>query len=453
MLSRWADAYARQIGEDVARVRRWISFMALGGALEQAGFFGDGPRFSIKGGVALELRLQGRARATRDLDLVLNHPSADLVEELDSALRSECEGFSFRRRGDAFRMPNGAVRTEVSVQYGGKVWGRVQVDLARRETDGLEVEMVNGLDLSFFHLRFPDQVPCLSIYAQAAQKIHAMTLPSRPGWRNDRFKDVVDLLLIRELVSDHDALHTACEQTFALRNTHPWPPLVEVPEGWAEPFEEMATRIGLPVTDVHQAVYQIRGLLHEVDPRASLLKRIPIPDGISTTTWYYAVGPDERLHRLSVPVAEALVRSDHVVAGSLKDEWQRNPGGLLLIGIVVVLRQGTARWVERAKVVARAVREDVQGLDAAATPVVWRALAREILRRGKAPVRAADSLATFLSHQQGMLPCLLGISLGITSREAHRVHASMLLQGDIKGPVWDLWESQAIEPLNADRSA
>jgi hypothetical protein len=38
MLSRWADAYARQIGEDVARVRRWISFMALGGALEQAGF-------------------------------------------------------------------------------------------------------------------------------------------------------------------------------------------------------------------------------------------------------------------------------------------------------------------------------------------------------------------------------------------------------------------------------
>lgn len=74
MLSRWADGYARQIGEDVARVRRWVAYMALGGALERAGFYGDGPRFIIKGGVALELRLRTRARATRDLDLIVNHP-------------------------------------------------------------------------------------------------------------------------------------------------------------------------------------------------------------------------------------------------------------------------------------------------------------------------------------------------------------------------------------------
>ena len=30
MLSRWADGYARRIGEDVARVRRWVAYMALG---------------------------------------------------------------------------------------------------------------------------------------------------------------------------------------------------------------------------------------------------------------------------------------------------------------------------------------------------------------------------------------------------------------------------------------
>lgn len=50
MLSRWVDGYARRIGEDVARVRRWVAYMALGGALERAGFYGDGPRFTIKGG-------------------------------------------------------------------------------------------------------------------------------------------------------------------------------------------------------------------------------------------------------------------------------------------------------------------------------------------------------------------------------------------------------------------
>jgi hypothetical protein len=452
MLSRWADAYARQIGEDVARVRRWISFMALGGALEQAGFFGNGPKFSIKGGVALELRLQGRARATRDIDLVLNHPSADPVEELDAALRSECEGFSFRRRGDAFRMPNGAIRTEVAVQYGGKVWGRVQVDLARRETDVLEVEMVDGLDLSFFRFRFPEKVPCLSIYAQAAQKIHAMTLPSRPGWQNDRFKDVVDLLLIRELVSDREALRDACEQTFAIRNTHPWPPLVEVPESWADPFAEMAGRLGLPITDIHHAVYQVRTLIHDADPRAALFKRIRIPEEVSATTWYYAVGPDERVHRLPVPVAEALVEADYEAAGPLKDEWQRNPGGVLVIGIVVILQQGNARWIERSDVYARAVDENVAGTNASATPAVWRALATELSRRAKVRLRGGESFASFLAGKQGQLPYLIALMVGVGSREQHRAHASLFQRGVLEGAAWDLAEGQPVEPLRSDEA-
>ena len=65
MLSRWADGYARRIGEDVARVRRWIAYMALGGALERAGFYGDGPRFTIRA-VSPGLRIRTRVRATRD---------------------------------------------------------------------------------------------------------------------------------------------------------------------------------------------------------------------------------------------------------------------------------------------------------------------------------------------------------------------------------------------------
>jgi len=264
MLSRWADAYARQIGQDVARVRRWISFMALGGALEQAGFDGDGPKFSIKGGVALELRLRGRARATKDLDVVLNDAHTDLMDALDAVLQNRCEGFTFRRRGEARRLPGGAVRADVAVQYGGSTWGRIQVDLGRMEgSGGVQVEMVEGLDLSFFGFEFPERVPCLSLYAQAAQKIHGLTLPSRQGWRNDRFKDLVDLLLIEELIQDHDALRRACEELFALRNTHPWPPFVEAPGSWVEPFRRMAAEVDLPITDVNEAAFRIRRLLND----------------------------------------------------------------------------------------------------------------------------------------------------------------------------------------------
>lgn len=269
MLARWADAYARQIGHDVSRVRRWISFMALGAALEKCGYFGDGPRFSVKGGVALELRLPGRARATKDLDLILNHPDADLVQELDAALGHVCEGFSFKRRGEVEHLSRGVVRADVSVQYGKKVWGRIQIDLARREADQVEVEMVSGIDLSYFHLYFPERLPCLSLYAQAAQKIHAMTLPSTPERPNERFRDLVDLLLIQELITDFDRLRAACEALFALRAAHAWPPEVEAHAHWEEPFAQMAAELGFPVTSLDEAVQTAREFLARIDPAAA----------------------------------------------------------------------------------------------------------------------------------------------------------------------------------------
>jgi hypothetical protein len=72
-LTRYVAAYARESGVDGARVRRLISFMAIAGVLKQAAT-GDGeaPAFVVKDGVALELRLRDRARATKDLDLILN---------------------------------------------------------------------------------------------------------------------------------------------------------------------------------------------------------------------------------------------------------------------------------------------------------------------------------------------------------------------------------------------
>ena len=70
MLARHAQAYARGLGVAEGRVRAWVAYMIMAGALERA----DGPggtRFIVKGGVALELRLRDRARATKDIDIVL----------------------------------------------------------------------------------------------------------------------------------------------------------------------------------------------------------------------------------------------------------------------------------------------------------------------------------------------------------------------------------------------
>jgi Nucleotidyl transferase AbiEii toxin, Type IV TA system len=452
MLSRWVDAYARQIGQDTARVRRWIAYMALGGALEQAGFSGEGPRFTIKGGVALELRLRGKARATRDLDLVLNHPEADLAGELENALTHTCEGFSFRRRGESQVLPNGAVRVEVVVDYAQKPWARIQVDVGRQELNIAEFEMVEAIDFASLHLRFPERLPCLSLHAQAAQKLHGLTLPSRPGWRNGRFKDLVDLLLLRELITDFSTLREACEQLFAVRRTHAWPPLVEIQPDWAEPFARMASEVGLPVTDLHQAMYQIRAFLHQIDPRAPLFKPVEVSDRLTATTWYYAVASGGGVHRVPVPVAEALIRSDYDEAGEIPERWQRHPGGVLLVGVVLILRDGKPAWVERAAVVARAIRDEVYGSPTAMMPDSWRALASEVQRRAKAPSHALESLAVFLSTQHGRLPCLLGLSMGVSSREGHRYHAQYFKHGLLEGAVWDLAESQVVLPSAATRT-
>ena len=260
VLSRYVDAYAREVGADVGRVRRRISYMAIAGALRDADFAeGERPRFGVKGGVALELRLPERARATRDLDLILNQDDGDLVEALDGALARGHEAFAFRRKTEAHLMPNGAVRTRYQVEFRGRPWSTVEIDVARREGGETEVELVPGMDLrESFGIAGADEVPCLSLRHHLAQKLHGATRPPREGAANERFRDVVDLLLLREFVVDYAALREACEAVFGHRGTHAWPPAVEAPEHWREPFARMAGEIGLPVTDVDQAVEEVR---------------------------------------------------------------------------------------------------------------------------------------------------------------------------------------------------
>jgi hypothetical protein len=447
MLSRWADAYARQIGQDVARVRRWISFMALGGALEQAGFDGTGPRFSIKGGVALELRLGGRARATRDLDLVLNHPEADLLDALDSVLRGRCEGFSFKRRGDVRTLPSGAVRADVAVQYGGSTWGRIQVDLGRMEGDmGVEVEMVDGLDLSFFRFRFPEQVPCLSLYSQSAQKIHGLTLPSRPGRPNERFKDLVDLLLIEELIKDHQALRTACEQLFASRNTHPWPPFVEAPGSWAEPFRRMADEVDLPVTDVNQAAFRIRSLLHDIDPRAQLFRTIVVADRVTATNWYYALGRDEKAHRIPVRIAEALINRELGQTSELQDAWYREPGGIALVEIQIFLRNRAPIFVAGSAIHMIAAESAATEITAELPPPVWENLAGDILRRAGAVSSSAVMLAVFLSAGNRTGMSVMAEMSRVRIERAQILSAGIFNHGFWTSAVWSFADNDLVVP-------
>jgi hypothetical protein len=146
VLARYAQAYARELGVAEGRVRAWVAYMILAGVLERA-TGADAPRFIVKGGVALELRLRDRARATKDIDIVLRDTQADLADTLEQALTGEAfQGFSFRRKGQALLLDNRAVNMEFAVRYRGQPWTSISVDIARAEAG--ESEVVEAIDLT-----------------------------------------------------------------------------------------------------------------------------------------------------------------------------------------------------------------------------------------------------------------------------------------------------------------
>jgi len=91
-----------------------------------------------------------------------------------------------------------------------------------------------------------------------------MTLPPRPGKQNDRFKDLVDILLMEALVTDYVGLRTACESVFHTRGTHEWPPVLTLPPHWAQPYTALARDVDLPVADGVEAMERVKSFVARI---------------------------------------------------------------------------------------------------------------------------------------------------------------------------------------------
>ena len=91
-----------------------------------------------------------------------------------------------------------------------------------------------------------------------------MTLPPRRDKRNERFKDLVDVLLMEALVTDYEGLREACESVFRTRGTHDWPPVLELPVHWVESFAALSRELELAVHDGHEAMERVRAFVERV---------------------------------------------------------------------------------------------------------------------------------------------------------------------------------------------
>jgi hypothetical protein len=254
---------SRREGVPVSRLQRQVTFERFLARL----FRGEGQRWVLKGGYALELRLSGTARATRDLDLNVPPPAApDLVDELQGAAELDMgDFFEFTvsapaSRGHLAGPPMGGYRFSVEARLDGRRFDRFPLDVGQGDVTVREPDRVRGqVDLSFAGLATPD----FAVYPledHFAEKLHAYTTPRE---HPSRVKDLVDMLLLIEFgLGATDLLRRSIEATFDRYGRHALPPVLTTPPpGWQEAFEALAIETDLPERDLDEAYLRLQAFL------------------------------------------------------------------------------------------------------------------------------------------------------------------------------------------------
>ena len=198
---------ARELGIPIDRLRRRVMFERIIARLENS----EPGLWVLKGGMALEVRLQDDARLTKDIDLGLRDDVDNgeaLHERLIDVLRTD-------PHDDRFVLHAGAPaqlgedggghltwRLTVSASLADRPFGKIQLDVSPRThelsaTDRIVVQ--NSLEFAGVPSTTAE---IIDVDRHAAEKFHGMTRDFG-GRENSRVRDLVDLVILIE----HELLH------------------------------------------------------------------------------------------------------------------------------------------------------------------------------------------------------------------------------------------------------
>ncbi len=211
----------------------------------------------LKGGCAMEMRLAGRARTTRDIDLAAAPMGSTPVEAHDQLLRRlrdvallELGDFlDFAVAGPGKRLATdqmGGFRFSVTASLGGRRYAGFHVDVGLDATPDERPESATCDDHLDFAGIAPANVLLIPRERHFAEKLHAYTRP----WgdrANTRTKDLVDLLLLLEIGPlDRRVLARALSAVFGHAKSHPLPPAPPAPpHEWASDYTTLAGAVAL----------------------------------------------------------------------------------------------------------------------------------------------------------------------------------------------------------------
>ena len=272
---------AKQLNLGPDWVQRWLSFTVVADAL--ANYAPDGAAvFEFKGGAAIEMRLHRlhqpttatsssfRPRATKDLDAAFHGEMNELQQAVESALTAPRHGFAFRTELETPDAPN-MRRFRVHVSYleqgiAGVVardLSNVKLEISAYEGTRYPADQVLAFSLKPFGIDGPSHLPCMTLTKQIAQKLHAVTDDVASG-KNDRFRDLVDLVMLSDLEPASAALRVVCDETFLIRGRQSWPPAILTHETWIAPMEQRAIEMGLPVTTADAIIEHVTRYVEDI---------------------------------------------------------------------------------------------------------------------------------------------------------------------------------------------
>lgn len=237
---------SREAGVALDRLRRRVLFERIVARLQAA----EPGLWVLKGGMALEVRLNDAARLTKDIDVGLRDSVTDppdLHERLIDLLSHDPfnDWFIFEVSEPAALREDGGGhltwRVPVATSLAGKPFGAIKLDVSPRAH---ELRATDRLPLpnSLSFAGIPTtEVEIIDVHRHAAEKFHAMTRDF--GDRdNTRVRDLLDLvLLIENDLLSPGAVADAARAVWAERNgTEPPRSLPAFPASWPARYARLA---------------------------------------------------------------------------------------------------------------------------------------------------------------------------------------------------------------------
>lgn len=270
VLNTWIAQAEGQLGDEARGGRLgWLIASSVAIAVVQRALDEGGKQlFLLKGGTLLQHRLNATARTTKDVDGLIRGDMDAFFEVLEGVLDEPWGPLTLRRgEVEVIDVPAKIIkprRFDIILDMRGVTWRRIQFEVSPDEAGiGDEHESVQPPPLAGFGLPDPDALVGIAMRFQIAQKLHAVSDPHEPPDSiNDRARDVVDLLLLRDLIATTGSptlaevreatiavfASRAAEATELGRPTRSWPPTVTAHGHWASDYTRAAASGGIDLS-------------------------------------------------------------------------------------------------------------------------------------------------------------------------------------------------------------